>query len=275
MNTTVESLPLRPHRALSQTTSGRSNMKTTTRRKSALFRQFHQRTAALLQLPAGPHTTTRNRSVGILEDALSYEGDTTQPGQTGVMSSPPQETSQTSDPFSSSEVEEIELPFPAYYRARGAKYYVERPDGRWLSPISSQLKRRLKSAGLASRDEQETAITKIEDKFDVSYAAPLAGKRSGFYEENGIRFLVTESPKLIDPVSGDWPNLRKVILGLLVDSEPDHGEALRHTFLGWLKSGVEALRGGRHQNATGTMLGKVARWNPHRISDKRTAKKRA
>ncbi len=153
------------------------------------------------------------------------------------------------DEESSSE-DEPELPFEVYYNEKRKEYLIQKPDGSWQSQTSSQLKMRLRKAGLTTTQQQETAILHVCDHFGVQHAAPLAGKRAGFYRENGIPFLVTESPRLIEPAEGKWPTLRAVIEGLLVNGESDgHGNTQWNTLMGWLQAGIKALRSGRHQQA--------------------------
>ena len=83
----------------------------------------------------------------------------------------------------------------------------------------------------------------------MNYAAPLAGRASGFYEDNGARYLVTDSPRFITPERGEWPVLRAVLENLFVRNEPTHGERQWHTLLVWIKGTVEALRAGKSKEA--------------------------
>jgi hypothetical protein len=53
---------------------------------------------------------------------------------------------------------------------------------------------------------------------------------------------------LIEPQPGEAPTIKAVLEGLFLESESEAvGNAQLHTFLGWLKSSVEALRAGRQQ----------------------------
>ena len=145
--------------------------------------------------------------------------------------------------------EKIEIGFNACYNSTTQKYLIQKTDGTWMSQTIGQLKRRLKQAEIKSSEEQDAAILQIEDDENVQYAGPLCGKMAGFHEENGIRMLVTESPRLIEPLAGQWLVLKKVFEELLVDGESDVGSAQWHTFMGWLKFSVEALRAGHYQQA--------------------------
>lgn len=146
------------------------------------------------------------------------------------------------------------LPFEAYYHPDSSKFYVEIPSTGWLSQSVTQLKRRLKLAGISDKTVQDRLIQNIEDSRRIRYAAPLAGKMAGYFVENNIPILVTESPRLIDPVKGDCKKLLQLISQLLTNdkSVPNSsflGLKQLLTFHYWLKAAVKALREGRHEQA--------------------------
>jgi hypothetical protein len=147
-------------------------------------------------------------------------------------------------------------PFECFYDSDRKEYLFENAEGRWLPLPATGIKRRLKMSGLPTRPLPGEFVSRcdqflafVEDHHDVRYAAPLAGRTAGFYEENGIRFLVTESPKLIEPKAGKFNNIMAVIRGLYHDSEPAHGQRQLDTYLGYVKTAVESLRAGRSQQA--------------------------
>jgi len=148
----------------------------------------------------------------------------------------------------------IKLPFPAFYDERRRRYLVQTTNGVWIDITGSQLKRRLRNNGVLDDAVQDFLIQSIEDKKGFRYAAPLAGRSEGFYEENGNRFFVTESPRLVTPKPGEWQNLQRVIHGLLVGRAMEHGEDQRHAFLGWLQTAVIALQAGRRQDAPALVI---------------------
>jgi len=162
---------------------------------------------------------------------------------------PPPVSKPTEGGEEQSMADDPEPPFDIYYNSARREYLIQKPDGRWHAQTLAQLKMRLKMAGISGKDDQDRIILDTQDYRDVQYAAPLAGKQAGYHEENGIRFVVTDSPKLIEPVAGQWSNLKKIFEGLLVNGEPDVGSAQWHTFLGWLKTSVAALRSGHYQQA--------------------------
>ena len=94
----------------------------------------------------------------------------------------------------------------------------------------------------------------LQDHRDVGYAAPLAGRLSGFHEDNGSRYLVTDSPRFIEPEKGEWPILRALLENLFVKNELEHGQRQMYTVLTWLKGSVEALRAGMTKEAQALAL---------------------
>ena len=100
----------------------------------------------------------------------------------------------------------------------------------------------------SSLSDIDIEILDVQDHRDVNYYGPLCGRNAGFYEELGVRYLVTEDMKLPEPIKGEWLNLDSVLKGLLSRNEAKEiGEIQYHTFCGWVKSSVEALRAGREQ----------------------------
>ena len=146
--------------------------------------------------------------------------------------------------------------FDAYYDTGRRLYLVLNAGKRWLHLSEEQFKKRLRQAGFRARPIDGELIApadqvtlRLQDHRDVNYAAPLAGRASGFYEDNGARYLVTDSPRFIAPVRGEWPVLRAVLENLFVRNEPTHGERQWHTFMVWTKGTVEALRAGMAKEA--------------------------
>jgi hypothetical protein len=142
-----------------------------------------------------------------------------------------------------------------YYDAISKHYLIKNAAGRWLAHDLSSYKRILRSRGYRSKPPEGSGLSEIDIQIldvqnhrDVSYHGPLCGRNAGFYEGNGCRFLVTEDMQLPDPVKEDWRVLEQVLRGLLCKNEDiETGEAQFHTFCGWVKSSVEALRVGREQ----------------------------
>ena len=152
-------------------------------------------------------------------------------------------------------------PVDAFYETNRRLYLARNAGGRWLGFDGGQFKKRLRKDGIRGKAhegenlaEADLVMVWLQDYRDVGYAASLAGRPSGFYEENGTRFLVTDSPNFIPPEKGDWPVLRKLLENLFVNNEPEHGQRQIDTVLTWLKGSVEALRAGMTKEAQALAL---------------------
>jgi hypothetical protein len=53
--------------------------------------------------------------------------------------------------------------------------------------------------------EIDALMNTFQREFDVEYAGSLAGYHRGLYEIEGKRFLVKDSPALIELEQGSWP----------------------------------------------------------------------
>jgi len=72
----------------------------------------------------------------------------------------------------------------------------------------------------------------------------LSGYRSGVYRlESGERVLIKTSPRLIDPVEGEWPTIKALIEGQL-DRSPEGDVDQVPYFMSWCKVALESLMGG-------------------------------
>jgi len=137
-----------------------------------------------------------------------------------------------------------------YYDPHAKEYILKNQRGTWLRQTESQLKRRFKMVGVRTSppkgeiiSDADPLIQDIQDHRDLHYAGALAGWRDGYYEQTATRFLVTESPTIIEPVKGEWPVFREFMENLLGD--PDHDQL--PVFLGWLQIAYKALYEFRHR----------------------------
>lgn len=143
-------------------------------------------------------------------------------------------------------VETPELRPECFYYERFKKEYLLRNQrGTWLSLAESQFKKELISRNVSGVKDKTEVLSEVDQKLiylrafhDIDYAGKLAGYDEGFYDMNGQRILVTESPRLLAPQAGDWSMLQAFISGLLVDGEYDQISYL----MGWLKVAYECLR---------------------------------
>lgn len=143
-----------------------------------------------------------------------------------------------------------------YYDAQSRDYMIPNASGFWITQSESQLRKRMTKAGFRSNSpkgsglsEVDRALIWIQDFRSVTYCGGLAGCREGYYEFNAGRILVTNSPRLIEPVPGEFPIIDAFFSGLLRDGEPEHGETQWNVYMGWLQTAVRALRLGKIQQA--------------------------
>ena len=137
---------------------------------------------------------------------------------------------------------------PEIYFDTGRNQYLSCDTrGGWIPYNETQIKRLLRAAGVSPNKPEGAHVSPLDRHLihlmqdrGVHYAGMLAGYTSGIYEMEGRRILVTESPRLLNPLSGDWPVLRQFFKGLLDD--PEHDQLAY--FLGWLKIAVESLHAG-------------------------------
>ena len=141
---------------------------------------------------------------------------------------------------------------PDYFFAQNERFVVRNPAGRWLAISAESYKRILASRGFTTQkgkkdmSESDHIIVQMQMENDIARYGPLCGRNAGFYVENGIRHLVTESMQLIEPIKDKAPVIVAILRGLFTDeNDPEISSAQGHTFLGWMQSSVRALRAGR------------------------------
>ncbi len=140
----------------------------------------------------------------------------------------------------------------AVYDLMSKSFYVETPARNWIPVKESMFKRMLLSRGYTNQDTKgwkmnpaDTMLLDIALKQNVDYAGPLAGYAAGTrLEVNGMKILVSNSPRLIAPAKGKCETVER-FFGDLLDAD---GSQLPR-FLGWLKTSLAALRAGRYRPA--------------------------
>ena len=137
------------------------------------------------------------------------------------------------------------LPLPEiYYDHRRQVYWCADTNNEWIMITETAAKRILKSSGFVGGQSQQElspldqAVLDIQLKQNIAYAGPLAGFRKGLVKMNGSNILVTTSPILIQPKSGPWPIIGKILENMLYDVNCDQ----RPYLYGWLKVAVEAVQ---------------------------------
>lgn len=149
----------------------------------------------------------------------------------------------------------------AFYDAPTKEYFLQNARGVWLPLNEGQFKRHLRSLGYSTKPQNgdllspaDNVILHTQNHRDIQYAGRLCGRKMGFYEEGGTRFLVTDGFELLVPSSGPWTTIQAIIEGLLASQEPEHGSTQIAVFHGWIKTALEALTAGRIQSAQALAL---------------------
>jgi hypothetical protein len=125
----------------------------------------------------------------------------------------------------------------------GSRYYLD--TAKEFVPMDQKsVSRHLKSYGYSPQDI-EGAICRIQIENHIHFAGALAGHPRGIHTAGGSKLLATVSPEIIQPQAGQWPTIRAVLEGLLVD--PDAGQTQVDTFLAWLKIARESLVSNRRR----------------------------
>jgi hypothetical protein len=144
-------------------------------------------------------------------------------------------------PLSSDWTERVLRNLDAYFDPNGKAYWHKDNRGVWIQLTVEDIKRRLKDLGYRSIVSEGESISQIDKLIielqkqrAVDYAGPLAGHDKGILEYHGRRLLVTDSPRLIDPIKGDWPMFGQFLNNLL-------GTQVIY-FHGWMKFSLEAER---------------------------------
>ena len=131
-----------------------------------------------------------------------------------------------------------------YYDYAAGCYWIENDKGGFVSVNQDSLRRILRAAGISDKPPKDGSLSilaRLVVRFQkanyIDYAGMLAGYPVGLYEMEENRVLVTRSPKLIEPVPGEFPLIEQII-----DGQLNHGDVdQRPYFWGWLKVAWEAL----------------------------------
>lgn len=134
---------------------------------------------------------------------------------------------------------------PMFYDHTGKNYWEQaNAGGRWISLNENSAKRHLAEQGLAIRrgkfenlSEVDQMLIRIQREHAVDFSGPLAGWKAGHYRIGDLSVLVTESPRLVEPVEGDCTVIQDLLKRSL-------GEEQYFYLCGWLKCGYQTLRDG-------------------------------
>lgn len=140
--------------------------------------------------------------------------------------------------------------FPAFYDASAKGYWIQDNRGVWIEINEVAVRRHLKAIGVSpicAKDEflspLESELNRLQRDESVDFAGSLAGCSKGVVEMGGRRILVKDSPRLIEPLPGDWPTIESFLSNLFCDAKYNQLPYV----LGWLKIGYQALRSGNRR----------------------------
>lgn len=150
------------------------------------------------------------------------------------------------------------LPQPKAYRLRNSEaYFWPTADAKWGRFSEKSLRRQLiisskgspkKAAGSLSQVDQQLAV--IDTQNLVDYAGPVAGHSAGVLLFNGAKILVTEGPKLVQPLPGAWPMLAGLFAGMLGGEDTTQ----LFSFFAWLKVADATIRRAHFQPGQSLVL---------------------
>jgi hypothetical protein len=139
-----------------------------------------------------------------------------------------------------------------YWLNGSPTYFLRRVDGtraRFLEMEASEVRRKLRvrykfrhkaDADAGETDSQiDRILEQATESHAVDFAANIGGTPADVYDLPGGRVLVRESPRLIEPIEGDFQTIEDFLTGLLGE------DAVR--FCCWLKVAYEALRAGHRR----------------------------
>src|SRR5206468_7635872 len=133
---------------------------------------------------------------------------------------------------------------PLYYCADTGKWYAPNGQGGFARFKDSYASAMVAEHGFnrSIKDAQgntpaERAMLWLMQNRSVAYAGLLAGYGAGLHEIDVERFLVTESPRVIQPAPGDWPTIRRFVESMLADEKHDQ----RSVFYTWAAESFAAF----------------------------------
>ena len=135
-----------------------------------------------------------------------------------------------------------------YYAPLGGYAYLTRDTSeRWIAMNKASMRVALAERGIriqAMEGEQvapaDSVIHEIEMTRGVeAVLSGASGRHSGYYEENGSRAIVKNSPTFIKPRKGKFETITKFLTGML-GRDKDQIDV----FLGWLSMSIRHLRNG-------------------------------
>ena len=138
----------------------------------------------------------------------------------------------------------------AYYDQPAKEYVLRAHNNSYQSLNEAQFKRELRIHHALSAEciplrhysQLDLVLNELQKTKTVDYVGPLAGRDCGYYHENGIAFLVTKSPVIIEPKPGKWKTLETFFSNLYWPKDEPYGDQQKNSLYGWLATAYEALR---------------------------------
>jgi hypothetical protein len=129
----------------------------------------------------------------------------------------------------------------SYFRKVGERYGKMNRQDALLELACKGLTRETPEGCLYSPAEE--ALNSFQKDNAIDAAGPLCGRPAGLHIlPQGLRFLVTTSPRIIEGKQGECPTIMNIIETLLGAKVDTHGPGQVQRFLWWLNHGRRALR---------------------------------
>lgn len=139
--------------------------------------------------------------------------------------------------------ERKELEF--YYEKPRKQYWYRADSADWIPCGKEVILDELEIKGWKARPERgkrcseaDIKVSEVRSSSNIEFAGSVAGHLAGIKTYKGERILITKGPNLIDPVEGDWENIKKLGGRLFPDGQFEY-------VLGWSQNALRGLyRGG-------------------------------
>ncbi len=142
-----------------------------------------------------------------------------------------------------------------YWLQGSPSYFLKRNEAgrqRFVEMGVRDVVRKLKLRGFRSKKDEndisqiDRILNEITESRTVDVVASIGGTPAGVYDLPGGRVLVRESPRLIEPIPGDFPTIEEFLTQTLGEGSV--------RFSCWLKIAYEALRAGQRRPGQALIL---------------------
>lgn len=133
-----------------------------------------------------------------------------------------------------------------YYHGKARTYLTRDDSGGWVQMDRTSAKSQLGEKGFRTTTIEgemispaDSMINSIQTQNSLNaILGASSGRQSGYYEENGYRFVVLTSPRRLKPRKGDWSVLECFLHGQFGHYKDPLSYRI---FLGWMSSGLRDL----------------------------------